>query len=75
MNGPRPVPVEVPLAKADPPAVAVISNSNWSAGLARAPWICILSRIEAKRTANIAPCSPPPTMVVVTRVGVVLPTI
>jgi hypothetical protein len=75
LNGPSPVPLDVPEASAAPPAVDRISNSNWSAAAARAAWICMVRRIEANRTANIAPCSPLPTIVVTTCVGVVLPTI
>jgi hypothetical protein len=58
-----------------PVDVAVTSNLNWSAALTRAPLITFVSRMEANRTANIAPWRPPPTSVVCTVVGLVDPTI
>jgi hypothetical protein len=75
VNGPSPVPLEVPEARLVPVAVALMLKVNWSAACARAPVICVVSRIVAKRTANIAPCKPPPTSVVVSVVGVLEPTI
>ena len=74
LNGPRPEPEELPDCRTDPFDVAAIENVNWSAVLTLAPVICVVNLIEAKRTANMAPCNPLPTRVVVTEEGVLLPT-
>ena len=75
VKGPLPVPVVVPLAKAVPVDVDATRKLNWSVGSTRAPTIDLRKRIEAKRTANIAPCKPPACMLAVTVVGLVDPTI
>src|SRR3569833_405799 len=74
VNGPSPVPLDVPLARVEPPLVDLIVKLNWSAVSMRVPVICVFRRIDAKRTANIAPWRPPQVSVVETVVGEVEPT-
>ena len=74
LNGPLPVPVVVPEANVVPDDVAVTRKVNWSLAATRAPVMVLRNLIDAKRTANIAPCKPPASIFVVTVVGLFEPT-
>ena len=74
-KGPLLVPLVVPDASVVPDDVADTRNVNWSAALTRAPVMVFRNLMDAKRTANIAPCRPPAVILAVTVVGLFEPTI